>query len=184
LSIAQAAAPVATSLTPGFSFEAYHGSAQVGQGSVDQRNTLFFISEHISAGVKSWYIFFDPQGAQVVDATLTFDRPILGVLSSQAQLDGSNASYGVDRNSDMLMNDYGSHRFMGLEPSQGLFGDSVSWTAGSHTLHLHFEALDPGDHIRVLLAVPEPSTYALLGAGLGVLGLIARRRRLHRSTLP
>jgi hypothetical protein len=45
---------------------------------------------------------------------------------------------------------------------------------------VNFDALRPGDHIRVLVsAVPEPSTYALFGAGL--LGLLAVRRRRGKS---
>jgi len=31
--------------------------------------------------------------------------------------------------------------------------------------------------IQLAAPVPEPSTYAMLGAGLGLMGLFARRRR-------
>ncbi|MED5620147.1 PEP-CTERM sorting domain-containing protein [Ideonella sp. BN130291] len=175
--VAQAAAPSATSLTPGFSFQAYTGAAPVGEGSVDTRDTLFFIDEQAAAGLKSWYIFFDPKGPQIVDAVLTFDRPIVDVFTTRAQLDGSNATYGIDVDGDSVMNDYGTHRFIGLEPSQVPFGDSITWTAGSNTVHLRFDALDPGDHVRVLVAVPEPSSHALLAAGLGLLAYLAARRR-------
>jgi hypothetical protein len=41
----------------------------------------------------------------------------------------------------------------------------------------NFTANDPGDHIRVLTVVPEPSTYALLATGLAGLALARRRRR-------
>ncbi len=43
-------------------------------------------------------------------------------------------------------------------------------------LTLDWNASNPGDHIRVLTAVPEPGTYALMAAGLLAVAGIARRR--------
>jgi hypothetical protein len=36
------------------------------------------------------------------------------------------------------------------------------------------------DDVRVAVAIPEPGTYALLLAGLGLMGFVVRRRRLGR----
>jgi hypothetical protein len=41
---------------------------------------------------------------------------------------------------------------------------------------LHAWAVHDGD-VGVVAAVPEPQTYALILAGLGVMGLLSRRRR-------
>lgn len=40
---------------------------------------------------------------------------------------------------------------------------------------------DPGDHIRVLTAVPELETYVLFAAGLAALGWRARRDAARRA---
>lgn len=49
----------------------------------------------------------------------------------------------------------------GVLSGQGIAGDSSNWVTAT--------TLVPG--------IPEPSTYAMLLAGLGVMGLVARRRR-------
>jgi hypothetical protein len=38
------------------------------------------------------------------------------------------------------------------------------------------------DNVTISAAVPEPETYAMLLAGLGLLGFAARRRKLKEAT--
>ena len=91
---AQAADPVAGSLTPGLSFAEYASTTPTGEGLVDT-DTLYFIDELTGVLGKSWFIFFDPHRGKDVFATLTFDGPITGVFFTKAALDGSNATYGA-----------------------------------------------------------------------------------------
>jgi hypothetical protein len=174
---AAASTPTVSFGTPDFTFQAYSGNAPVGSGQVDISNTLFYIDEQTVGGLKSWYIFFDPKGVQTVDATLTFDSSVVNILDTKSALDSTNSTYGVDFNHDGVFNDYTTSKYIAPELGDGPFHDTLSWTPGSNTVTLHFNAADPGDHFRVLVAaVPEPSTYALFGIGL--LGLfVARRRR-------
>jgi hypothetical protein len=44
-------------------------------------------------------------------------------------------------------------------------------------LNIHTERYPAGEINGFSSVVPEPSTYALLGTGLGLIGLVARRRR-------
>lgn len=175
--VAQAADPTAAGLPAGFTFSEYSAAAPVGSGQVDSSRHLYFIDEKTVDGVKSWYIFFDPERRQGVTATITFDAPIVDVLLAKATLDGSNATYGIDVDGDGLFNDYTTSLLIAPEPA-----DITTFAVGSNTLTIDWVTDDPGDHIRVLLAVPEPETYALFAAGLAALAWRARRRAARPAT--
>jgi hypothetical protein len=173
LGTAHASPPTAVDIDAGFSFAEYTGSAAVGRGDVSIASTLFYIDEKVAGGWKSWYLFADPGVSQGLVATLHFDQPIHAVLTTRGELDATNATYGADSIT------YGTSRFIGLE-SCGVahaFCDAVSWVAGGRDLVLDWDAVHPGDHIRVLVAVPEPANHLLFAAGLAGLALTLRRRR-------
>jgi PEP-CTERM motif len=159
---------ISSSVGP-MTFEEYSDAAMIGIGTVDT-NSVYFIDEQVGALGKSWYIFFEPTIAASMSATFTFDTEILGVFSTRADLNASNAEYGVSGVS------YGSLFFTGLERN-----DSYSFSGNVLTLNLH--SFNPGDHIRIFTAptaaavVPEPSTYILLAVSLLAVGYVARRRK-------
>ena len=159
------------------SFLEYTGSAAVGVGKVNQ-NLLYFIDEKIGVDpishetVKSWYIFFDPKCVGVVEADITFSTVIKGVRTTAASLKETNSIFGIDVDGDRLLNDYRSRPLTGTERK-----DETGWSYLGDTLHISWKASNPGDHIRVTTLVPEPQTYAMMLAGLGLLGTVAFRRR-------
>ena len=66
-------------------------------------------------------------------------------------------------------------------------GESVTWTQSFSSVlnlvdpfaYLHVQALQNGDSGKYIptTPIPEPETYAMMLAGLGLLGFVARRRR-------
>ncbi len=161
-------------------FKEYDGRAAVGRGKVNQP-FLFFIDEKIAEDpftretVKSWYIFFDPACQGTVEADITFSSAILGVHTTSAALRKTDSDFGIDVDGDRKYNDYRSRRSTGTERR-----DQTTWDTekDAYTLHISWKAGGTGDHIRVMTAlhVPEPQTYALMLAGLGIMGAVARRR--------
>ncbi len=172
------AVPTVTNLSGATGFVDYIDSAQiapVGAGMVDQP-FLYYIKEQegtISlAGkeekVQSWYIFFDPACKGVVEADISFTSVIKGVLTKTSELKATDSTFGLTTTVDYL-----SRRHTGTEKR-----DVTTWDVHDNTIHIRWNASDPGDHIRVYTVAhaPEPETYALMLAGLGVLGAVARRR--------
>ncbi len=142
------------------------GSEPVGIGRVDS-DTLFFIDEKQKDGIKSWYVFFDPACKGTVDAEITFSSAITGFITTRSELESTTATYGK------YGVDYEFVKHTGLERK-----DYIK-QLDEHTLHIHWKAGDPGDHVRVwttAYAVPEPQTYAMLMAGLILVAGMAKRQ--------
>jgi hypothetical protein len=130
----------------------------------------------IPAGTEfnSTFIHSDHPGREVIiDGFVTFDAPILGVIVLTSSLNAT----------DPILGHPGTLYPTGTDPERGYEndGDSVTLSADRRTLTLHVDVIGPSDQLRVLTAVPEPSTLALLG--LGAFGLAASRWRRKRRLL-
>lgn len=148
----------------------YTGTGPVGNNNINDNAKAYWMFE--SAGtwmgqaVNSWFVFWDPRSSLQLKGTVTFDHNILYVHDSKAELQATSAfgKPGVTYNY--------SNKLVGLERADAY---NTSWTG--NTLKLKWTASNPGDHIRVMTAVPEPGTYAMFAAGLLALGFMARRSR-------
>jgi hypothetical protein len=75
----------------------------------------------------------------------------------------------------------------GLQRSYSFDFGSQVFSAGNHSLTLsNFNSFDVGPLTRTdvtlaVTAVPEPETYAMMLAGLGALGFLARRRKAQQG---
>lgn len=56
-------------------------------------------------------------------------------------------------------------------------GNVFGTTPGALDWRIDHLAFNPGDRFSITVAIPEPGTYAMMFAGLGLVGWLARRRR-------
>jgi hypothetical protein len=150
------------------SFGEYILAGPVGNNNLNT-NTFYWMQEKagtwMGQAVQSWFLMWDPKSGSV-KGTVTFDQKILFVhddkrdLSATEEFQKAGVTYNYSNNA------------VGLET-----GDKNGTSFAANTLSLAWNASSPGDHIRVMTAVPEPGTYALMVAGLAAVGFMARRRR-------
>jgi len=128
-------------------------------------------SNPIPVGTKiaSVGIQFDPLREHMMNAQVTFTRKILGVVWLRNTLVAS----------DYLLpgTTFLSPFYRGLE-----LNDIANTTISGNTLSFVWTSGRPGDNVRVILsAIPEPTTWAMLIAGFGMVGFASRRRRTVRA---
>jgi hypothetical protein len=130
---------------------------------LDQGGTLMAGTRVASHGV-----VFDPRNTRTLEGSVTFDRPILGIIWLSNKLQATDALFGVP---GITYNTPGAR---GLENRDR---PGTSFVGNVLTIN-DWQASSPGDNIRVLTAaVPEPATWAMMILGFGLVGFAARRRR-------
>ena len=133
----------------------------------------------IAAGTRVDSQFFavnakPPKGVKgiVEDTSVTFDEKILGVVFK----DSASAPYGtLFTASDFLGNPSTTYNetcvLCGFEKKTG---DTI--TIVGDTVYFHSRYSNPGDFARIITAaVPEPSSWAMMIIGLGLVGTALRR---------
>lgn len=121
-----------------------------------------------------YFKFSGPDGTFAALAGQTIDSGVFGSSTDASlqfdwtvQFPNSNAP-GGDR---FLSGDTASWTVTGA----GLDAADFAFAAGTSPMLAHVNALPDGSSIKVS-PVPEPGTYAMMLAGLGMLALVARRR--------
>ena len=148
----------------------YTGTGPVGNNNINDNKNAYWMFESSGTwagqAVNSWFVFWDPKDSLKIAGNISFDQNILFVHDDKAELIAT-AAFGKAG----VTYDY-SRNLVGLEA-----GDKTGTSITGNTLSIQWTASNPGDHIRVMTAVPEPGTYAMFAAGLAALGFVARRRR-------
>ena len=152
------------------SFVEYTGDGPVGNNKVNDNKNFYWFFEstgtYLGQQVNSWFLFYDPKKTLEVRGTVSFDQTILYVFDDRSELRATKSFGDPD-----VKYDY-RRRSIGLEDN-----DKADTSFAGNVLSLYWTAGNPGDHIRVMTAVPEAPTYALLALGLVGMCTYLRRRR-------
>lgn len=184
--------------------------AAVGKNNININDTVFAFSEKqstlfgtapvtnlggpiaSSTLVSSYFVYFDPAASQRIKASLTFSETILGVYFLTGTADSSpkgvfHSGTGLKGSADNFGLSTVNYQYAAATGLEALDRSSSHFSFLGNSLSLDWTASNPGDHIRVLTAapvvtaVPEPESYAMLLAGLGLIGSIVVRRRKQHS---
>jgi PEP-CTERM motif len=169
LAAAAHAAPTAPTASLSKTFTEYTGAGPIGNNGVQDQDNFYWMYEssgnYLGQDVHSWWLMWDPKNSASVRGTVSFASSILYMHDDKAELIATNGFQKAG-----VAYTYAANA-VGLEA-----GDKSNTSFAGDTLTLRWGASSPGDHIRVMTAVPEPATYALLFLGLVAIGLFATRR--------
>lgn len=115
------------------------------------------------------------ENAEVTSAGVAAGLTAGGITSSYSGSYFSHASLSGGGVSNLVQGDTGII-FGGMNYGSGFVAFGGQTTTNFHTPNGDAEML-LANELRYVAAVPEPATYAMFGAGFGLLGLMARRRR-------
>lgn len=128
------------------------------------------------AGVRSFLIHYDQVGnsAERLGGSITFEQPILGVIGRSRTLEATDPEFGavgtlyptVREGRQVEYDRPDDHDFFRLEPD-------------GRTIYAFMQVTTKFDQIRVITAVPEPTTAILITATLIVSACIRQQRQAN-----
>jgi hypothetical protein len=130
-------------------------------------------------------------GHDDVSAPLSFNAVVRNLTQAPAgievlRLDIGGTNFGVVGSvsrafgGDTTITLEGATATLQLQPAEFFeieIGDAFGTTAGASNWTLAVAGLSAGDRITITAAVPEPETWAMLAAGLALLGAATRKTR-------
>lgn len=163
-----------SSMTNGGSFQLISAPATLGNNAFDDDNVRAFdevqnltltaslimdfpspdlSSNVLGAGsiVSSHYVIYDPAATQTVEGTVTFDEPVLGIITSNLRFNDTDILLGNPATSYTIGNQE-------LESS-----DTVM--ISGNTIEFSLIAISPGDAIRVITGVNPEAGINVCGPG-------------------
>lgn len=148
----------------------YRGTLRVDRGNTNTGLTL------ASASVRSGLFKYDATAGRYLEKASIFQtgKTIKQEASGQTLTDGAFFGTDVFKDGRELAISLSPGDVIGLTPSISIYGIAGPGSAAS-TIKSDLGFEDGSNGVFVTLAIPEPESYAMMLAGLGVLGWLGRR---------
>jgi hypothetical protein len=148
--------------------------ALTGIGSIAAGESVIFTENPATAAfISTWFGSAAPAGLQIGNYTgtgvgLSTSGDAVNVFDGAGALQ-ANVSFGASG---------GVAPFFTFDNAAGLNNTTISQlsSVGVHGAFLSADGLEVGSPGRIAAAVPEPETYALMLAGMGLLAVATRKR--------
>ncbi len=149
--------------------------------------TKIFAATVLAAASASAFALSTPLGT-IDNSTVIIGNPMVAIpfffdsftfsLAAPGDISGGTFSVGITGFTAVLQDATFAAIGIDTNPNDGF--SFAGLAAGNYSLNFLGTAPAGGAYGGVLTAVPEPETYALMLAGLGIVGFVAARRRAQR----
>jgi hypothetical protein len=149
--------------------------------------TKIFAATVLAAASASAFALSTPLGT-IDNSTVVIGNPMVAVpfffdsftfsLAAPGDISGGTFSVGITGFTAVLQDATFAAIGIDTNPNDGF--SFAGLAAGNYSLNFLGTSTPGGAYGGVLTAVPEPETYALMLAGLGIVGFVAARRRAQR----
>jgi hypothetical protein len=149
--------------------------------------TKLFAATVLAAASASAFALNTPLGT-IDNTTVVIGNPMVAVpfffdsftftLAGPGEISGGTFSFGISGFTAVLQDATFAAIGIDTNPNDGFSFAGLS--AGNYSLNLLGSSSTGAAYGGILSAVPEPETYALMLAGLGIVGFVAARRRAQR----
>ena len=162
----------------------YNGFTFVDTGNTGQHSSFAFNLTNYAASTVTISSANTPPWT--LNAENPSDQSPFGIFTTSLDCCKKNGAPGVIPPLDFKVTSTNGITFSGAGPADGFASNAGGWWFAADLLGNGYTGMVAARDLiptPVVTTVPEPETYAMLLAGLGLMGFVARRRQLKLATV-